>query len=204
MDGRAQRIGGPVPPGIFGYKNISLTNRDTTKAKQLLSEAGYSDGFEITISYNIDNLARRKAAELIKDNLDDVGIQVSILGLDWDSLLDSYFAMEYEMTLNKWAPDYFDADSYLFPQFHTISQTEGFNVYGFSDPQVDQLIDQARSTTSETARLQAYYEAQEKIAEQVPVVFLYVPEIYDVVRYNINGWEHSPTGFLYAYDMYRR
>jgi peptide/nickel transport system substrate-binding protein len=204
MQGRAARIGGPVPPGIFGYKNITATQRDVAKAQQLLNEAGYSDGFEITISYNIDNLARRKTAEIVRDSLADVGIQVSILGLDFDSLIDSYFAMEYEMTINKWIPDYFDADSYLFPQFHTISQTEGFNIFGFSDPEVDDLIDQARSTLNENTRLQAYQEAQDKIVEQVPVIFLYVPEIYDVVRFNVYGWEHSPTGFVYAYPLYRR
>jgi peptide/nickel transport system substrate-binding protein len=204
VGGKAVRIGGPVPPDIFGYKNITTIPRDITKAKQLLSEAGYADGFEISLSYNIDNLARRKAAEIIQDSLDDVGIDVSIVGLDWDSLLDSYFGMEYEMTINKWAPDYFDADSYLFSQFHTISQTEGFNIFGFSDPQVDELIDKARSTTDENIRLQAYQDAQEKIVEQVPVIFLYVPDISDVLRFNVAGWEHSPTGFIYVYNLYRR
>jgi len=203
-EGLAERIGGSVPPDIFGYKNITATERDVSKAIQLLSEAGYPEGFDITISYNIDNLARRKTAQIIKDNLDDVGIDVSILGLDWDSLLDSYFSMEYEMTLNKWAPDYFDADSYLFPQFHTISQTEGFNIFGFSDPQVDELIDTARSTLDPNVRLQSYQEAQEIIAEQVPVISLFVPDIYDVVSFNVGGWEHSPTGFIYIYDLYRR
>jgi len=203
MQGRATRIGGPVPPGIFGYKNITATVRDVARAQQLLDEAGYSDGFQITISYNIDNLARRKTAEIVRDSLAEVGIQVSILGLDFDSLINSYFDMDYELTINKWIPDYFDADSYLFPQFHTISQTEGFNIFGFSDPDVDELIDQARSTTDINVRLQAYQEAQEKIVEQVPVIFLYVPEIYDVVRFNVYGWEHSPTGFVYIYQLYR-
>lgn len=204
VQGRAERIGGPVPPGIFGYKNITATQRDVAKAQQLLNEAGYSEGFEITISYNIDNLARRKTAEIVQDSLADVGIQVSIIGLDFGSLIDSYFAMEYEMTINKWIPDYFDADSYLFPQFHTISQTEGFNIFGFSDQRVDELIDQAKSTLDENTRLQAYYEAQDRIVEQVPVIFLYVPEIYDVITFNVNGWEHSPTGYVYAYPLYRR
>lgn len=96
------------------------------------------------------------------------------------------------------------ADSYLFSQFHTISQTEGFNIYGFSDPQVDELIDQARSTTSQNIRLQAYQEAQERIVEQIPAIFLYVPDVYDILRYNVAGWEYSPTEFIYAYDLYRR
>ena len=205
LGGRAARIGGPVPPNIFGYKNLSITQRDVTKAKQLLTEAGYPDGFEITITYNIDNLARRKTAEVIKKSLADVGIDVAITGLDWKDSIEKYLAMEYEMCINKWIPDYFDADSYLTPQFHSYSLApNGANIFGFSDPQVDELIDQARSTLSEDIRLGAYEEAQERIVEQVPVIFLYVADIYDVTRYNIGNLVHSPTEFVYAYNLYRR
>jgi len=205
MDGRAQRIGGPVPPNIFGYKNLSITQRDVTKAKQLLTEAGYADGFEITITYNIDNLGRRKTAEVIRDSLSDVGINVAIKGLDWDAAIDEYLSMEYEMCINKWIPDYFDADSYLTPQFHSSSLApNGANIFGFSDPRVDELIDQARSTLSEDIRLGAYQEAQERIVEQIPAIFLYVPDIYDITRFNVVNWVHSPTEFFYAYDLYKR
>jgi len=205
IDGRAARIGGPVPPNIFGYKNLSLTQRDVTKAQQLLTEAGYADGFKITLTYNIDNLVRRKTAEVIKDSLSDVGIDVTLEGLDWDSAIEKYTSMEYEMCLNKWIPDYFDADSYLTPQFHSSSLAPyGANIFGFSDPRVDDLIDQARSTLSEDVRLEAYDEAQERIVEQIPVIFLYVADIYDVTRFNVVNWVHSPTEFFYAYDLYKR
>ena len=102
-----------------------------------------------------------------------------------------------------WIPDYFDADTYLTPQFHS-GDIGGANVYGFSDPHVDQLLDQARSTTSSSVRLSNYREVQEIVASQKPQIFLYVPVIYDLTRYNVANWMHSPTEFFYAYDIYRR
>ena len=204
MGGVAERIAGPVPPSIFGYADLPMTQRDVAKAKQLLVDAGYPDGFAITLTYNIDNIARRQAGEVIRDSLADVGINVRLEGLDWESALDEYFSMRYEMCLNIWLPDYFDADGYLTPLFHSYSIENGFNIFGFSDPKVDELTDQARSATSPDVRLKAYQEAQEIIVSQVPAVFLYVPDIYDVMRYDVANWVQSPTGFFYAHDLYRR
>ena len=79
-----------------------------------------------------------------------------------------------------------------------------FNIWGFSNARVDELIEQARSTTSTEIRNQAYAEAQQIIADELPVINLFVPDLYDVVRYNVGGWEYTPTGFVYAYDLYRR
>ncbi|MCJ7634236.1 ABC transporter substrate-binding protein [Candidatus Bathyarchaeota archaeon] len=204
MGGVAERIAGPVPPSIFGYADLPMTQRDVAKAKQLLVDAGYPDGFDITLTYNIDNIARRQAGEVIRDSLTDVGINVRLEGLDWESALDEYFSMQYEMCLNIWLPDYFDADGYLTPLFHSSSIANGFNIFGFSDPRVDELVDQARSATSPDVRLKAYQEAQQIIVSQVPAVFLYVPDIYDVTRFNVANWVQSPTGYFYAYDLYRQ
>jgi peptide/nickel transport system substrate-binding protein len=205
MAGVATRNGGPIPPSIFGYTDLPLTQRDTNKAKQLLSEAGYPDGFSVTLTYNIDNLDRRRTAEVIRDSLGDVGITVRLQGLDWDSALDEYLSMEYEMCLNIWLPDYLDADSYLTPQFHSSSLApNGANIFGLSDPAIDELIDQARSTSFIEARKLAYKDAQQLIVEKIPAVFLYVPDIYNLVRYDIGNWIQSPTGYFYAQNLYRK
>jgi glutathione transport system substrate-binding protein len=109
------------------------------------------------------------------------------------------------MCLNIWLPDYLDADSYLTPQFHSSSLApNGANIFGLSDPTIDELIDQARSTSSIEARQSAYKEAQQLIVEKIPAVFLYVPDIYNLVRYDIGNWIQSPTGYFYAQDLYRR
>ena len=202
MAGTAERIGGPVAPGIFGFANLTLRQQDIEKAKQLLSDAGFPNGFDITLTFNIDNLNRRKTAEVIKTSLSEIGIDVTLEGLDWDSMVDKYVAMEHEMGLDLWVPDYFDADSYLTPLFH--STLGDFNEFGFSDQRVDELLDQARTETSPNIRLSDYQEAQERIVSQVPAIFLFVPNHYDIMRYDIANYVQSPSGFFFVNDLYRR
>jgi ABC-type transport system substrate-binding protein len=109
------------------------------------------------------------------------------------------------MGLDLWVPDYFDADSYLTPLYHSTSLVpNGFNEFAFSDPKVDELLDQARIETSPDSRLSMYREAQERIVSQVPSILLCVPTHYDLMRFDIANFVQSPTGLFYAYDLYRR
>ncbi|NIM45222.1 MAG: hypothetical protein GTO54_06250, partial [Nitrososphaeria archaeon] len=169
MDGRAERVGGPIPPDIFGYKPLALRQRDVARARQLLDEAGYSEGFDISLTYNIESLERRKVAEVMRNSLGEIGINVKIKGLDWDSTLDELDSMEHDMFLINWIPDYFDPDSYLFPQFHSASlPPNGANNFGLSDPEIDTILDDGVMTTDPSQRLEAYHKAQERIVEEMP------------------------------------
>jgi peptide/nickel transport system substrate-binding protein len=204
LGGIASRIGGPIAPSIFGYEEQPLRQRDTVKAKQLLAEAGYANGFEITLTYNIETIDRRKMAESIRESLLDVGITVKIKGLDWDSAINEYLSMGHELMLNGWTPDYYDADAYLSPQFHTNSLApNGANVFGLSDPELDSYIDEGMTSLSTQVRLQAYSKAQKKIVEDLPCLFLAVPQLYDCTRYNVKNWTFSPIEVVEYYDIYK-
>jgi peptide/nickel transport system substrate-binding protein len=204
LEGGAIRLGGPIPPSIFGYKEMPLRQRDIGKAKQLLSEAGYSDGFDVTLTYNIEAIERRSVAEIIRNNLADIGINVAIKGLDWESALDEYYTMEHEMLLIDWVADYFDPDSYLFPQFHSWNLAPyGENIFGLNDTAIDMLIDEGLTTTDPNERLVIYAEAQEKIVEAIPCIFLYVREEYDLTRFNVKNWVFSPSRLIEFYELYK-
>ena len=205
MAGFAERIGGPIPPSIFSYKELPITQRDVSRAKQLLAEAGYSDGFDITLTYNIGSVERRRVAEIIRNSLEEVGIIVSIKGLDWESAIDEYLEMGHELMLNNWFPDYFDPDSYLFPQFHSYSSAPyGANIFGLEDPEIDALIEEGSLTTDPEERLQIYWEAQERIVEEMPCLFLYIPIEFDVVRFNVKNWVFNPSGIIEFYELYKQ
>jgi peptide/nickel transport system substrate-binding protein len=204
LGGRANRIAGPIPPTIFGYKDMPLTERNLDTARELLEDAGYSDGFDISLTYNIGSLERRRMAEVIRDSLAEVDITVRIKGLDWDSAIDEYLSMGHEMMINGWIPDYFDPDSYVSPQFHTFSAAPyGANVFGLSDPEIDALIDEGMITSDSDRRLDIYHELQDRIVEEIPCVFLLVPSTYDCVRFNVENWVQSPSELFEAFDVYK-
>lgn len=204
LGGRADRIGGPIPPTIFGYKETDLRERDLDRARELLEEAGYSEGFDISLTYNIGSLERRRMAEVIRDSLADVDITVRIKGLDWESAIDEYLSMGHEMMLNGWIPDYFDPDSYVSPQFHTFSAAPyGANVFGLSNPEIDALIDEGMVTTDLERRLEIYQEMTDLINEEMPCLFLLVPSTYDCVRFNVENWVQSPSELFEAFEVYK-
>jgi peptide/nickel transport system substrate-binding protein len=205
IGGYAERIGGPIPSTILGYKELPITQRDLTRAKEFLQEAGYSEGFDLTLTYNIESVERRKVAEIIQKNLKDIGVQVSIKGLDWDSSIDEYMEMGHELMLNMWFPDYFDPDSYMFPQFHSWSSAPyGANIFGLNNTDIDILIDEGLLTTDEEERASIYGEAQELVVEEMPCLFLYVPIEFEVTRFNVENWEFNPTQMIELYDLYKK
>jgi peptide/nickel transport system substrate-binding protein len=204
VGGFAERVAGPIPPSILGYKDMPLIERDLAKAQQLLDDAGYSDGFDLTLTYNIDSIERREVAEIIRNSLDEVGITISIKGLDWESALDEYLDMGHEIMLNTWFPDYFDPDSYLFPQFHSWSAAPGgANIFGLENFEIDTLIDEALIETDQDERVSIYGEAQELIVEELPCLFLYVPIEFEVIRFNVENWVYSPSQIFEFNEIFK-
>ena len=204
MGGAAERISGPIAPSILGYKELPLIERDLTMARSLLAEAGYGDGFTISLTHDIGSLENRLVAEIIRNNLDEIDINVRIVGLDWESAIDSYLAMEHELMLNNWFPDYFDPDSYLYPQFHSWSSAPwGANVFGLNQTDIDYLIDDALLTTNQAERIQLYGEAQERIVEEMPCLFLYVPQEFETVVFNVKNWVFNPYQLIELELLYK-
>jgi ABC-type transport system substrate-binding protein len=102
--------------------------------------------------------------------------------------------------LNGWTPDFFDPDAYLSPQYHSIMGWA--NVFGLNNPEIDALIDDGLLTTDQTARERIYQEVQDIIVEDMPCIFLYVPSIYDCVRFNVENWVHHPLEVIDIYELY--
>jgi peptide/nickel transport system substrate-binding protein len=205
LGGTANMISGPIPPSIFGYKELPLRQRDLGKARELLKAAGYPKGFDITLTYNIESLDRRKMAETIRGSLADVGINVKIQGLDWESAINEYLSMGHELMLNGWTPDYFDPDAYLSPQFHSNSLApNGANIFGLSDPEIDSLIDEGLTTSDQNQRVKIYAQLQSMIVDRLPAIFLANPSAYDCVRYNVKNWVLSPTELPEFYELFKQ
>ena len=132
-------------------------------------------------------------------------IEVRIIGLDWDSAVNSFLDMEHELMVLDWFPDYFDPDSYLFPQFHSWSMAPyGGNFFGLNNTDIDLLIEDGLLTTDEQERIQIYQEAQELIVEEIPCLFLYVPTGHDLVRFNVEGWVLNPSDLIELENVYKR
>ena len=145
----------PISPGIFGYAPIKTYEYSIEKAKALLTEAGFPDGFETTIClaagrYYMDvSVATAVAADLLK-----VGVKAEIKMMDWDTYIPFIFrdkeVAEHKLYLLGWNTVTGDADYGLYPLFYSGEwPRKGMNASFFKNEKLDQLLDTARSTANQ-------------------------------------------------------
>lgn len=180
---------GPLGPNVFGA-NLELEEWgfDQARARALLAEAGFADGFTTTIWTN-NNAQRVQIAEIVQEQLAQVGITVEIVEVEWTKYLADTAAGLHDMFILGWTTVTADADYGLFPLFHSTQKGDPGNRTFYSNAAVDVLLDLGRSTTNEAVRLAAYKEAQVIIRNDAPWIFTATGE-------NITGTHRTVTGFV--------
>ncbi len=166
---------GVLPPGMPGF-NEGLQGYDYNpdRAKQLLAEAGYPNGLpeEIELWTNND-FGARSIGEYIRQQLALSGIYVKLGLMDWNDLTDSADRGELPMFQLGWVADYPDPDTFLYPLFHSANRGKAGNSTWYYNPEVDTLLEKARSMPIGDDRLALYQRAEEIIVADAPWVLMY-------------------------------
>lgn len=186
-------ITGPLSPSL---KNWALPlddfpeyNYNPIKAKELLKEAGYPNGFSFELltspKYGFD-----KIAQVIKDQLAKVGINANINLVEWGIFIKDWREKNFDafISLNGGSTD---PDIQLYRTFYSNGIT---NVFNFSNAQVDQLLNAGRSATNTIERQNIYDNLQKILVSESPVIFLYSPINIVASLKNVEGFEILPNG----------
>ena len=191
-------VGAPAR-GVLG-PNVWASNQDlkpygfdVEKAKALLAEAGYADGFSTTIWTN-DNQQRMDIAEIVQNQLRDVNINAEVKVVEWGAYLDGTAAGEHDMFILGWVTVTGDPDYGLFPLFHSSQMGAAGNRTFYSNPRVDELLEIGRTSVDPDVREKAYMEAQEIIREDAPWIFTWSGENLTGLRSNVRGFQQHPAG----------
>lgn len=187
LEGNGTPAVGPLNATQFGYsEDVVSSEQDLEEAQSLLAEAGYEDGFEISIWTN-DTEERSDIAVLAQADLAQIGIDASIEEFEWGAYLDATAQGEHDMFILGLSLPTMDADYPLHELFHTDSMGEG-NRFFYSDENFDALIADAREEQDEAAREGLYEDAVNHLNETSPASFLYHPD-------HIMGHREEVTGF---------
>jgi len=163
---------GPLAPLVFGFdEDVDGLDYDIEKAKELLAEAGYEDGFSTTIWTN-DNEQRMDTAIAVQSQLDEIGIDVEIEELEWGAYLDRTANGDHDMFILGWSTVTSDADYGMYPLFHSSQHGSPGNRSFFANDEVDKLLEDARMATDVDERLSLYSDAQELLVEEAPMLYL--------------------------------
>lgn len=165
---------GIVPPGMDGYREGAweFAAYDVDKANEFLDKVapmnGDSRGIEMVLSYNQDG-GHKEIMESVIGDLAKVGITVTSDTPEWSALLSKYDNMDFQIGRLGWVADYPIMDNFLYPLFHSDS-LGGDNKSGYSNPEVDKLIEEARTIVDDAQRVAKMQEADAIIGADLPVI----------------------------------
>ena len=196
--GAGQLATNPMPPTQWGYdKNLKDAPRDLDKAKDLLKQAGYPNGFEITLwampvqrPYNPN---ARLMAEMIQADWAKIGVKADITTYEWGEYIRRAHAGEHDAILIGWTGDYGDPDNWL-GVLLGCDAVKGSNFSKWCYKPFDDLIQKGRSTIDQAQRTKDYVEAQEIFKDQVPFTPIAHSTVYQPLSKNVTGFKIDPFG----------
>jgi len=176
--GRSQAASQVVPPGIVGFNpQIPVTRPDPERARRLLAEAGYPQGFAVRLDGPNNRYAMdRETLAEVAQQLGEVGIRVSVNAQDKSAFFGLLDARQSAFHLLGWGSETGEAGDALVTLFRTPSGgVLGVeNSVALSDPELDRLIDESNRSLSLRDRTALLQAALARVAELRPVIPLVV------------------------------
>jgi peptide/nickel transport system substrate-binding protein len=196
--GSARQLATPLIPQAFGYDpSIEPYPYDPEKAKELLAEAGYPDGFSTEFDTGSGRyLMDKQVAEAITGMLGDVGVDVKLNVLEWGQYVSTRRAHTVApLYLLGWGNTRYDADGTLAPLF-CIDCTHS----NYHNPELWNLIEEARYEMDKEKRKEIYSEALRMIKKEAPWIFLYEQKDHYGVRSRVGNFHKSSGSELMFCD----
>lgn len=197
-DGKGVRVGTSMYPGLKKYFDDKYTNyyeQDYDKAKKLLKEAGYPDGFDLEITVSSADQPHVDTAQIIQEELKNIGVNVTIKPVEWEVWLeDVYSNKNYQSTVVG-----VDASALTARAMLERFTTDGHgNFINFSDKEYDEVFKKAIAETDDTKQTELYKQLEGILAERAANV--YIQDLVNLVAISdkFDGYEFYP---LYVQDM---
>jgi len=182
LGGQARKMDNPLLPEAFGYTPTPVYTFNLAKAKQLLTDAGYANGFDMQID---TQPPFKEVAEAVAGQLKAAGIRANVNIMERTALYAKYEPGGSQAFFTSWGNSESDADGILSKQ---LWSKRAIVYTGYANAQVDTAIVGGATTVDPDKRKAFYATAIKIIVDEVPWVFLYNPmDIYGM-RSRIKGW----------------
>ena len=198
FDGHGAAVGSNIYPKLERYFMPELVDYytcDPEKAKQLLAEAGYPDGFDMTITVSSNYQPHMDTAEVVVQQLAAIGVRAKVQPVDattWYS--EAYTNRQFQSTITGLDAKNITARAML----ERFVSDNGKNFMNYNNPEYDALYLEARSATDEASQTAAYKAMEKMLTEDA--ANLYIQDLADfvAVRPDLQGYTFYP---IYAQDL---
>ncbi|HYU19095.1 MAG TPA: ABC transporter substrate-binding protein [Chloroflexota bacterium] len=206
--GNATRVATTVAPWHVGFNpDLKPYPYDADKAKSLMREAGFANGFDLNINYIQGRyLKDKEVAEAIAQELNKVGIRAKPVLREAALQTQEDLAQRLDgLIFASWGNWIFDADNQLFVRWHTSARDTANagklqSSLPYSNPEFDTLVEQARIELDEKKRLDLYKKAQQILYDDAAGLFMYtLTDIYGVDNWVL--WEPRKDEMIWAHEM---
>jgi peptide/nickel transport system substrate-binding protein len=177
-------VEGPTGPSSPWYNDYAPYGRDLDRARELLADAGYPDGFEMELMPTSAFEETTRAAQVVQANLADVGIRTTIIAPEWSEWLELEGSGQYDGYICSWN-GLTDGNDYYYLQHRT---GEVFNFTGFSNQEFDSLVEEARTLTDFDERYALYGQANQIVVDEAPYVYFYNRFFNRAYSDNVQGY----------------
>ena len=190
---------GPFLPGSFAYNDkVEAITQNIEKAKQLLKEAGFDENnpFTFEVVTNTGNDTRINTAQILQYQLEKAGVKMKIRVMEWQAFLNTVVhPRKFDAVLLGWSlglmPD-------AYPLWHSSSDKQGgFNLVSYKNEKVDKLIEDGINTINRDELGKIYKEIFKIISDDLPYLFLYIPDGITVVNKDIKNIEPTFIGIMH-------
>ncbi|CAH1692519.1 putative D,D-dipeptide-binding periplasmic protein DdpA [Hyphomicrobiales bacterium] len=189
-------VSGPFPAGLAAWAlpvaSVPFYSDapNIEKAKQLLAEAGLSNGFTLTTYAAPQYKSHIPVAEVLQQQLAKIGVKLDIQVIEWGVLLDHWSKGTFKsitMTYAGRSDPYF----YTFERLHSSSPG---NASRLKNPEIDRLAEAGMSTSDPTARKKIYDELQLKMAETSAIIYIANETEQFAMKDGVQGYVGMPDG----------
>ena len=198
FDGYGSPIGSSMYPAFGKYFDDSLTNyytKDVEKAKALLADAGYPNGFEMTITVPSNYKPHMDTAEVLVQQLAEIGVKATIQPIEWESWVsDVYVGRQFQSTVVGVDASTMTARALL----ERFTSTYGKNFINYNNADYDALFQQVLSSSDDAEQTALYKQMEANLTENAANV--YIQDLADLVavRKGLEGVTFYP---IYVLDL---
>lgn len=197
--GQARPATGLLTPDHWAYEgDVATYDHDPERARKMLDAAGYPDPagpdprFSLEYKTSQNELTRR-IGEVLQQQLAEVGIAVTVRSYEWGTFYADIKKGNFQLYTLSWV-GITDPDIY-YQVFHSESvPPNGANRGRYRSPELDRLVERARTVTDRAERKRLYGEVQRIVARDLPYVSLWHPEVVLVRNRHVMGFELTPNG----------